>query len=92
MRIKTFVTYLVSIYFAKFFLIKVEQCFLECPRDALHKLEPFLPQSPRGQELLTPTLWRSAWSAHSESVLITTLCSDSIEEREFAMTLIPKLR
>lgn len=58
----------------------------------LHELELFRLQSPRVQELLTPTLRRSAWNAHSESVLITMLCSDRVEEREFAVTLILKLR
>ena len=90
-RLETFVTYLVSIYFAEFFLIKVKQWLLGCPMEVLHKLEPFLLQSPRGQELLITTLRRSAWHTHSESLPITMLCGDSIEEREFAVPLILKL-
>ena len=58
----------------------------------LHELELFRLQSHRVQELLTPTLRRSSRNAHSESVLITMLCSNSIEEREFAVKLILKLR
>ena len=46
----------------------------------LHELELFRLQSHRVQELLTPTLRPSSWNAHSESVLITMLCSSIIDE------------
>ena len=48
MRLATIVTYLVSIYFAMFFLIKVKHCFLERPRHVPHELELFRLQSPQG--------------------------------------------
>ena len=91
-RLETIVTYLVSVYFPMFFLIKVKHSFLEGPRHVLHELKLFRLQSPRVQELLTPTLRRSSWNAHSESVLTTMLCSNSVQEREFAVNLILELR
>ena len=44
------------------------------------------------QKLLKPTLLRSAWHSHSESVLKTMISSEDKEEREFAVKTILKLQ
>ena len=42
--------------------------------------------------MVLPTLKRSAWNSHSESVLQTMLCSENREEREFAVATILQIR
>ena len=42
--------------------------------------------------MLLPTLKRSAWNSHSESILQTMLCSEDREERIFAVSMILKIR
>ena len=91
-RLETIVTYCVSVYFPMFFLIKVKHSWLEGPRHVLHELSLFRLQAPSVQELLLPTLRRSAWNSHSESVLQTLVCSQDREERKFGVEMILKLR
>ena len=91
-RLETIVTYLVSVYVHMFFLIKVKHSWLEGPRHVLHELSLFRLQAPQVQKLLKPTLLRSAWHSHSESVLKTMISSEDKEEREFAVKTILKLR
>ena len=91
-RLETIVTYLVSLYFPMFFLIKVKHSWIEGPRHVLHELSLFKLQKLSVQELLLPTLQRSSWNSHSESVLQTMLCSEDKEEREFAVQTILEVR
>ena len=49
-------------------------------------------QSDQVQQIVLPTLRRSAWNSHSESVLQTMISSESKEEREFAVSTILKIR
>ena len=91
-KLKTIVIYLVSLYFPMFLFIKVKNNFLEGPRHVLQELELFRLQSAEVQDLLNPTLRRSAWNAHSESVLLCMLTSEVLEERIFAVDKILKIR
>ena len=91
-RLETIVTYIVTVYCPMWFEIKVKHSWLEGPRHILKELTLFHLQSPEVQSILEPTLRRSAWSSHSESVLQTMICSEDMEEREFAVTTILKIR
>ena len=74
------------------FNIKVKHSWLQGPRHILTELGLFRLQSTEVQEILLPTLRRSAWNSHSESVLQTMLCSEDKEERDFSVTQILKIR
>jgi hypothetical protein len=91
-RLETIVTFIVSLYCPMWFNIKVKHSWLEGPQHILTELRLFQLQSAEVQEILLPTLRRSAWNSHSESVLQTMLCSGSREEREFAVATILKIR
>ena len=91
-RLKKIVTYIVSVYGPIWFNIKVKHNWLEGPRHILTELSLFRLQSSEVQNIVLPTLKRSAWNSHSESVLQTMLCSEDKEERVFAVSMILKIR
>ena len=91
-RLEEIVTYIVSVYGPMWFNIKVKHSWLEGPRHILTELSLLRLQSPKVQEIVRPTVNRSAWNAHSESVLQTMLCSEDKEERDFAVSKILKIR
>ena len=89
-RLNSIAIYFVTVYFPMFFCIKVMHSYLEGPRHILYEL--FRLQATEIQKLLEPTLRKSAWNAHRESVLLTMVCSDNQEEREFAANAILAMR
>ena len=91
-RLETIVTFIVSVYCPMWFNIKVKHSWLDGPRHILTELSLFRLQSPQVQDIVLPTLKRSAWNSHSEAVLQTMLCSDNKEEREHAVTTVLKIR
>ena len=91
-RLETIVTYISSVYCYMWFRIKSKHSWLEGPRHILTELGLFKLQSPEVQEILLPTLRRSAWHSHSEAVLQSMVCSQDREEREFAVSAILKIR
>ena len=91
-KLETIVTYIVSVYGNMWFDIKVKHSWLEGPRHVLKELSLFRLQSKKVQDIVLPTLQRSAWNSHSESVLQTMLCSSDKDEREFAVQQILKIR
>ena len=91
-RLKIIVTYIASVYCPMWFLIKKKHSWIDGPRHILEELSLFHLQSPDIQAILLPTLLRSVWHSHSESVLQTMLCSEEREERGFAISMILKIR
>ena len=91
-RLRVLVTFIVSVYCPMWFQIKVKHSWLEGPRHILMELSLYRLQSPQVQAILLPTLTRSAWNSHSESVLQTMICSKDKAEREFAVKTILKIR
>ena len=91
-RLETIVTYIVSVYAVMWFEIKVKHSWLEGPRHVLKELSLFRLQAEEVREAVLPTLKRSAWNSHSESVLQTMLCSEDKEERQFAVQQVLKIR
>lgn len=92
LRLETIVTFIVSVYYPMWFNIKVKHSWLEGPRHILTELSLFRLQSAEVQHMVLPTLKRSAWNSHSESVLQTMLCSENREEREFSVATILQIR
>ena len=91
-RLRTLVTFIVTVYCQMWFQIKVKHSWLEGPRHVLFELSLYRLQSHQVQEIILPTLLRSAWNSHSESILQTMICSPDREEREFAVKQILKIR
>ena len=91
-RLRTLVSYIVSIYVPQWFSIKVRSSWIEGPRHVLTHLELMRLQAPEVQEILLPYLKTSSWYAHSEAILQTMLCSEDQSEREFAVKKILKIR
>ena len=91
-RLRTIVTFIVSEYCPMWFKIKSEHSWLDGPRHVLYELSLFRLQPEHVQVILLPTLQRSAWNSHSESVLQTMICSEDSQERKFAVEKILKLR
>ena len=91
-RLETIVTFIVTVYCPMWFNIKVRHSWLEGPRHVLTELGLFSLQSSEVQQIILPTLQRSAWNFHSESVLQTMLCSKDKSERDFAVSTIMKIR
>lgn len=91
-RLEKIVTFIVSVYGPMWFNIKVKHSWLEGPRHILTELSLLRLQSPEVQEIVRPTVKRSAWNSHSESVLQTMLCSEDKEERVFAVSMVLKIR
>ena len=90
-RLKTIVSYCVSVYLPMFFMIKVKHSWLEGPRHVLYELQLLRFQSPEVQNILEPTVCRSAWNSHSESVIQTLVCSENSDERKFGVDMILKI-
>ena len=90
-RLRTIVKFIVSVYCPMWFEIKVKHNWLVGPRHVLYQMQLFKLQSKSVQEILLPTLQRSAWNSHSESVLQTMICSIDRKEREFAVKMILKI-
>ena len=82
-RLRTIVTFIVSEYCPMWFKIKAKYSWLEGPCHILYELSLFRLQPEHVQEILLPTLQRSAWNSHSESVLQTMICSSDREDWKF---------
>ena len=91
-RLRTLVTYIMTVYVPMWFDIKVHHSWIEGPRHVLTHLQLLRLQAPDVQKILLPYLKTSSWFAHSESILQTMLCSPDQTEREFAIKKILKMR
>ena len=91
-RLRTLVTYILTVYVPMWFNIKVHHSWIEGPRHVLTHLQLLRLQAPDVQKILLPYLKTSSWFAHSESILQTMLCSPDQTEREFAIKKILKMR
>ena len=91
-NLKLLVEFIIGVYFPMWFEAKVKHSFINGPRLVLKQLELVRLQKKKVQDIVAPTIARSAWYSHSEAVLQTLLCSDDMEERAFAVDTILKLR
>ena len=91
-NLRLIVEFIIGVYFPMWFEAKVKHCFIDGPRHVLKQLELVRLQKKAVQEIVAPTVARSAWYSHSEAVLQTLLCSEDREERKMAVEKILKLR
>ena len=91
-NLKLLVEFIIGVYFPMWFEAKVKHSFINGPLHVLRQLELVRQQKKKVQELVAPTVARSAWYSHSEAVLQTMLCSEDENERGFAVDMIVKLR
>jgi hypothetical protein len=84
--------FIIGVYYANWFEIKVKHHFIDAPRNLLKMMEVVRLQKKKVQDIVAPHIARSAWYSHSEAVLQTLLCSEDKEERDFAVERICSLR
>ena len=88
----TLISFVVSIYYKMWFEIKCSPLMIDGPRHLLKTVQLLSVASPDVQEVVQPLVQRGAYHGHSENVLLSLLCSDSGEERSFAVDKILELR
>ena len=91
-RLKEIVTFLTQVYIPCWFQVKIHNKWIDGPKNVLFELSCIRTQSKVVQLAVMPTVRSSAWYAHSESILVTMLCSEEEEERRFAALTIISIR
>ena len=91
-RLKEIVSFITMVYFPCWFQVKVNNSWVDGPRNVVFELSCLHTQPKVVQLAVMPTVWSSAWFAHSEAILATMLCSEEEEERRFAVLKIISIR
>ena len=84
--------YFVTIYYKMWFEIKCAPKIIDGPRHLLKTVQLLSAATPEVKAVVEPVVQRGAYHGHSENVLLTLLCSDSDEDRSFAVDKIVELR
>ena len=92
LNLKLIVEFVIGVYYPIWFDVKVKHSSVQGPRHLLKQLALVRLQKKKVQDHLAPHIARSAWYSHSEAVLLTLLCSEDMEERNFAVEIIINLR
>ena len=82
----------VTAYFNLYFKIKVMHHLKYGPQHVVNSLIMLQSQTDEVKEIITSTIIRGSYHAHSESILTALLCSEAKEDREFAITTILSIR
>ena len=82
----------IIMYFKLYFEIKVKHHISYGPRHIVSSLKLLNQQASEVKNIITPVIQRGAYHAHSENVLASFVCSDSEEDRVFAVDKILKIR
>ena len=88
----TFVTFTVQVYHQMFFLIKVLHNVKHGPRHVLTLLQLVRRQPEVVQDIVLPYVQSGAWFAHSEAIILSLVCSQDRQEREFGVKKILEIR
>lgn len=91
-RLRVIVDFIVNVYYPCWFTIKINNSWVDGPKNILFELLCLRAQSKTVQQTVETTVRTSAWFAHSESVLMSMLCSDNQEERNFAVSKVLAIR
>ena len=91
-NLRMIVEFIVGVYLPNWFNIKVKHSWVEGPRHVLYQLELLRSQRKKVLDLVMPTIRRSAWYAHPESIIQALLCSDKEEERKAGVDKILEIR
>ena len=87
-KLRLIVEYVVGVYYPTWFAYKVRNNWIEGPRICLQQLQLTLQQSREVVDSVFPHLESSAWWAHPEMLLQSLLCSETREDRRFAVQVI----
>ena len=79
-------------YYPTWFNYKVRNSWLQGPQICLEQLHLILKQDKQVQKIVLPRLESTAWWASPEMVLQSLLCSNSVDDRLFAVRKILELR
>ena len=90
--LEVLVRFTIDVYFKMYYDIKVQHHIKDAPLHLVHTLQLLAQQSEEVKEVVTKVIVRGAYSAHSENLLTSLLCSDNQEERRFAVNEILKVR
>ena len=91
-NLKLIVEYIVGVYYPTWFNYKVRNSWLQGPQICLEQLHLILKQDKQVQKIVLPRLESTAWWASPEMVLQSLLCSNSVDDRLFAVRKILELR
>ena len=91
-KLEVLVRFCINVYFKLYFDIKVKHHIKDAPHHFIHGLELLEQQSDEVKTIITDVIIRGSYSAHSENLLASLLCSASKEDREFAVKQILKIR
>ena len=91
-RLREIVDFIVNVYYPCWFRIKLHHSWIDGPSNILFELRCLKSQSKVVQLTVMPTVRSSAWFSHSESVLLSMLCSQEKQERVFAVNKILTIR
>ena len=91
-NLKLIVEYIVGVYYPTWFSYKVKNHWLQGAPICLEQLHLTLQQDKQVINIVFPYLESSAWWAHPEMLLQTLLCSNSADDRKFAVEKILQLR
>ena len=86
------VKWVAEVYFHLFYKIKGQWKTIYGPHHLLTLLRLYRKQDPMVREGVAPYIKSEAWWAHSESILVSLLCSSDIVERNFGVSQIIKIR
>ena len=86
------VKYVTQVYFQVWFDIKVKHSIVAGPYHVLTLLRLVRQQNKEVRDIVIPYIRSGAWFAHPEAVLVSLLASPSLEDREFGVQQILKIR
>ena len=82
----------INVYFNLYFQIKEHHHLKYGPQHVLNSIAKLKVQCDEVKNIITGVVIRGSYHAHAENILLAQLCSDSKEEREFALDQIFLLR
>ena len=82
----------INVYFNLYFKIKVHHHLKYGQQHVINSLIKLKVQSDEVKNIIMDVVVRGSYHAHAENILLAQLCSDSKEEREFALEKILLLR
>lgn len=91
-KLEVLILFIINYYFKMFFDIKVQHHIKYESHHLITALTLLSEQSDEVQKIITPYIIRGAYSAHSENILSTLICSDDKEDRVFAVDKIMQIR
>ena len=91
-KLEVIVRFIINCYFKMFFNIKVQHHIKYETHHLITALTLLRDQTDEVQNIITPYIIRGAYSAHSENILTSLICSDDKKDREFAVQKILQIR